>query len=265
MLDDFLFRALIAGLGIAVFMGPFGALVVWRRMAFFGASVAHAALLGVAAGFILGVDPTIGIIALCIAMAVLLFVMRGRYGIGTDTVLGILAHTALAAGLVAVTMLPTLRVDLVGYLFGDVLSVSRADLVWIYGAGGLALALLVVQWRSLIAITVDEDLARVEGIAVARAELSFLVLVALVIAIAMKIVGLLLVAAMLVIPAATARAFASTPEGMAGFASLAGCLAVLGGLGGSILWDVPSGPAIVLVAALLFGLSLLLRRGVGLR
>lgn len=255
MIDSFLLYALAAGIGVALAMGPFGALIVWRRMAFFGASVAHSALLGIALGFVIGTAPMIGMIGVCVATALLLFALRGRHGLAQDTLLGIIAHGALALGLVAIALVPGLRVDLIGYLFGDILAVAPGDLAWIYGGGALALGFLGVLWRRLIAITVDEDLARVEGIAVGRVELAFLVLVALVIAIAMKVVGLLLVAAMLVIPAAAARPFARTPEQMAAGASVIGCLAVVGGLAGSAVLDLPSGPAIVVAAAILFGLG----------
>ena len=255
MIDSFLLYALAAGIGVAIAMGPFGALIVWRRMAFFGASVAHSALLGIALGFVIGTEPMIGMIGVCVATALLLFTMRGRTKLGEDTLLGIIAHGALALGLVAIALVPQLRVDLIGYLFGDILAVGPADLAWIYGGGALALVVLATLWRRLIAITVDEDLARVEGIAVGRVELAFLVLVALVIAIAMKVVGLLLVASMLVIPAAAARPFARTPEQMAALASVIGCLAVVGGLAGSALFDLPSGPAIVVAAVVLFALG----------
>jgi len=258
MIEAFLLYALAAGAGIAIAMGPFGALIVWRRMAFFGASVAHSALLGVALGFMIGTEPTIAMIAVCVGCAVSLFALRGRPGLSEDTLLGIIAHGALALGLVTIAWLPALRVDLIGYLFGDILAIAPTDLAWIFGGGTFALVVLAFFWRRLIAITVDEELARVEGVNVRAVELTFLVLTALVIAIAMKVVGLLLVAAMLVIPAATARPFARTPERMAVLASAIGCLAVLGGLAGSAAWDLPSGPAIVVAATTLFTLSLLI-------
>ena len=255
MIEGFLLHALAAGLGIAVVMGPFGTLIVWRRMAFFGASVAHSALLGVALGFLIGAEPMIGLIGVCIAAALLLHALRGRAGLAEDTLLGIIAHTALALGMVTIAFLPGLRIDLLGYLFGEILAIGPSDLAWIYGGGAAALAALAVLWRRLVAITVDEDLARVEGVRVRGVELGFLVLIALVIAVAMKVVGLLLVASMLIIPAAAARAFARTPEAMAALASLVGCLSVLGGLGGSAWLDLPSGPAIVVAAAILFALA----------
>ncbi len=261
MIEEFLIYALAAGIGVAVAMGPFGVLIVWRRMAFFGASVAHSALLGIALGVLTGIEPTIGLIGVCIASALLLYVLRGRSTLAEDTLLGVIAHAALALGLVVIGLLPALRVDLIGYLFGDILAIAPADLAWIYGGGAAALAALAVLWRRLIAITVDEDLARVEGVDVRAVELGFLVLIALVIALATKVVGLLLVASMLVIPAAAARPFARTPEAMAALASLIGCLSVIAGLSGSAWLDVPSGPAIVVAATVLFALGAAISAG----
>ena len=255
VIEAFLFHALAAGLGVAVMMGPFGTLIVWRRMAFFGAAVAHSALLGVALSFLIGTAPMVGLIGVCVMAALVLHALHGRTGLAEDTLLCIIAHTALALGLVAIAFLPTLRVDLLGYLFGEILAVGPSDLAWIGGGGALALAALAVLWRRLISITVDEDLARVEGVHVRGVELGFLVLIALVIAIAMKVIGLLLVASMLIIPAAAARPFARTPEAMAALASLIGCVSVFLGLGGSAWLDLPAGPAIVVAAAALFVLA----------
>ena len=256
MIEDFLAYAILGGLGVAVTAGPFGAVVVWRRMAFFGAAIAHSALLGAAIGLFAGTAPSVGIFGVCVAAALLVFVLGRRSGLAGDTLLGIVAHAALALGLVALALMPGVRVDLIGYLFGDILAVGAADLAWILGGGALALGLLALLWRRLIAIAVDEDLARVEGVAVDRVELAFLVLIALVVAAAMKVVGLLLVVSMLVIPAAAARPFARTPERMAALASAIGCVAVLGGLGASAVFDLPAGPAVVVAAALLFALGM---------
>ena len=147
-----------------------------------------------------------------------------------------------------------------GYLFGDILAVTRLDIYWIWGGGLVALIALVLIWRPLLAITVHEELARVEGVPVAATRLVFMLLIALVIAVAMKVVGILLITSLLIIPAATARRFASTPEQMALLAALVGCLAVGGGLLGSLQWDLPAGPAVVVAAALLFFIASSWRR-----
>ena len=262
-MDEFLVRALLAALGVAAVAGPLGSFVVWRRMAYFGDTLSHSALLGVTLGFLLGIDPTIGIIGICAAVALLLALGQRQSVLASDTLLGILSHGALSLGLVSLAFMETLRVDLIGYLLGDVLSVTWNDITVVYIGGAVVLGILAWLWRPLLAITVHEDLARVEGVPVRQVQIAFMMIIAVTIAIAMKVVGILLITSLLIIPAAAARAVSKTPEQMALVASLVGMVAVLGGLAGSFQWDLPSGPAIVTAAALLFALSLISRRLAG--
>ena len=255
MLDDFLLRAFLGGVGVALVAGPLGCFIVWRRMAYFGASLAHSALLGVALGFLLGIDLTLGIAAAAILLALLLLLLERQRALPSDTLLGILAHAGLALGLVVLGFFETLRIDLMGYLFGDILAVSRGDLLWIYGGGTLALGVLAAIWRGLLTATLHEELARAEGLPVFRLRLAFMLTIAIVIAIAMKIVGILLIISMLIIPAATARCFARTPEQMAALAAASGVLAVGLGLWSSLETDSPAGPSIVVAATALFAVS----------
>jgi zinc transport system permease protein len=257
MLDDFLVRALLGGVGVAAVAGPLGCFVVWRRMAYFGNALAHSALLGIGLGALLALDLTVATIAVCLALALLLAVLDRRRGLATDTLLGILAHAALALGLVVVASMETLRVDLMAYLFGDVLAVTRHDLLWIWGGGALVLAALFGLWSRLLQVTLDEELAVAEGIASGAVRAGFMLLMALTVAIGMKIVGILLIVALLVIPPAAARQLARTPEQMAALAILAGSLAVVAGIGASLLWDAPAGASIVVAATALFALTLL--------
>ncbi|MEE8515098.1 MAG: metal ABC transporter permease [Alphaproteobacteria bacterium] len=259
-MDDFLFRALIAGFGVAIVAGPLGCLIVWRRLAFFGETLAHSALLGVALGVVLDAAVTPLILAVGLLVAVLMIAAERRSRLPTDTLLGILSHTALAAGLVAFAFAGAARVDLLAYLFGDILAVDATDIAWIYAGGGAVLAALAVLWRRLLAVTVHAELAEVEGVPVTALRFAFMALMALVIAVSIKIVGILLITSLLVIPAAAARGFARTPEQMALIAIGFGCMAVALGLGGSYVWDAPSGPMIVLAAALIFALTTLSRR-----
>jgi zinc transport system permease protein len=251
-MDSLLLRALIAGLGLAVLAGPLGSFVVWRRMAYFGDTLAHSALLGVALAFLLQLNLNLGVVAVCLLLAVMVVVLRATQRLADDTLLGILSHSALSLGLVALAFVQGLRVDLMSYLFGDILAVSDSDFAWIFGGGALVLVLIAAAWRPLLLMTLSEELARAEGAPMLRTQLVFMVSMAIVIAVAMKIVGVLLVTSLLIIPAATARAFARTPEQMAVLAAAAGALAVLLGLSGAFAWDLPSGPAIVVASALLF-------------
>lgn len=259
IMDDFLTRALLAGLAVALVAGPLGVFVVWRRMAYFGGALSHTALLGVALGFLLGVDPTLGVAFVVVAAALMLGTISGVRGLSLDTLLGIVAHAALAAGLIVTATLDNVRIDLMAYLFGDILAVGWADVAWLWGGAALIILMLLGLWRSLINATVHADLAFVEGVNVRRVELLFMLMLALVVALAMKVVGILLVTAMLVIPAASARAFSRTPEAMAMIATVMGVVSVGVGLWASYTYDAPAGPAIVVAASALFSLSLLRR------
>lgn len=261
MPESFVLRALVGGVGIALVAGPLGCFVVWRRMAYFGSSIAHGALLGVALGLLFGFGLTPTVLAVSVVLAALLVLLQRQRLLATDTLLGILAHAALAFGLIALALMEGVRVDLMAYLFGDVLSIGWADIAWIYGGGALALAALAFVWTPLLAATVSEELARAEGLPVGRARIVLMLLIALVVAIAMKIVGVLLIVSLLIIPAAAARGFVRTPETMAVFASAIGVISVIAGLAASMAWDWPAGPAIVAAATLIFVLSLGARAG----
>ncbi|WP_020592126.1 iron chelate uptake ABC transporter family permease subunit [Kiloniella laminariae] len=256
-MEDFLLRALIAGVGVALISGPLGCFVVWRRMAYFGDTLAHSALLGVALGLLLGFNLTLGIVATAIMIALLVTLFQHQKRIASDTLLGILAHSSLAISLVVLGLLQGYRVDLLSYLFGDVLAVTLEDIYWIYGGGTIALALLGYIWKDLLALTLHEELARAEGINITLTQTLFMVTVAIVIAIAMKVVGVLLITSLLIIPAAAARRFARTPEQMAAIAALIGGASVVAGLFGSLQWDTPSGPSVVVAQLMLFLGSLL--------
>jgi zinc transport system permease protein len=253
---DFLLYALLAGIGVAAVAGPLGCFVVWRRMAYFGDTLAHSALLGVAMGVLLNIDLGISVALICLLMALGLVALEQQEILALDTLLGILSHASLAAGLVVISLLSDVRVDLMSLLFGDLLSVTKADLMVIYIGAGIAILLLATLWKSLINITVEPELAAVEGVNVARVRTALMVITALVIAIAMKIVGVLLITALLIIPAATARRISSTPESMAVIASLVAMLSVVSGLAASWYIDTPAGPSIVISSTLLFCLSL---------
>jgi zinc transport system permease protein len=258
VIDDFLLRALFGGIGVALVAGPFGAFVVWRRLAYFGDTLAHSALLGVALGFLLEINLTLGVIIVCQLLAGLLFISQHQRQLASDTMLGIFAHGALSLGLVTLAFMPEVRIDLMAYLFGDILAIGNSDLLWIYLGGGGALIGLLWLWQPLLAITIHEDLARVEGVPVTRINGLFLALIALTVAVMMKVVGLLLVTSLLIIPAATARRFARNPEMMALLACLLGSVSVGGGLYGSFQWDTPTGPSIVVAACIIFALSYLI-------
>lgn len=257
MLDDFFIRALVAGIGVALVAGPLGCFIIWRRMAYFGDTLSHAALLGVALALLLQVNTTIAVGGVSMLLALLLVILRRKDTLSSDAILGLLSHSALALGLVCLAFMTWVRVDLLGLLFGDILAVTRFDIAMIFAGGSFVLVVLTIIWRRLFAATVSEDLAAGEGLEPDRTELVFMLLTAVVIAISLKIIGALLITALLIIPAATARRISSSPEQMAVAAALVGVAAVVGGLYSSLHYDTPSGPSIVVAAMVLFMISLM--------
>lgn len=257
MLDDFFTRAVLAGIGVALVAGPLGCFIVWRRLAYFGDTLSHAALLGVALAFLFEINITLAVFAVSACVSIALLLLQKRATLSSDALLGLLAHSALALGLVVLAFMTWIRMDLMGFLFGDILAVSRIDVGIIWLGGAIVLAILAMIWRPFFAATVNRELAEAENMKPDRANIIFMLLMAAVIAISMKIVGVLLITAMLIIPAATARRFSSGPEQMAILASVIGAASVLGGLFGSLEWDTPAGPSIVVAALGLFVLSIL--------
>jgi len=252
--DGFLLRAAFAGVGVALAAAPLGCVVVWRRMAYFGDATAHAAVLGVALALAMQVSVFLGVLGVALAMALTVSRIAGRQ-VASDAVLGVLSQSALAAGLVAVSLLRGVRVDLEAYLFGDILVVTNADLAVIWGGGLVVLGLLVWRWQALLTATLSAELAHAEGIDPRREQLFLTLALAVVVAVAIKVVGALLIVALLIIPAAAARPFSHTPERMALSAALIGAASALIGLWVSVLADTPTGPTIVCSAAAIFALS----------
>ncbi len=255
MLDDFLIRALLGACGVALAAGPLGCFVVWRRMAYFGDAVAHAAILGVALALAFSVSVTLGTLGVALAVALGVSALAAR-GHGVDAALGVVSHGALAVGLVAFSVAGGARVDLNAFLFGDILAVGRGDLAVIWGGAVLVLALVVWRWQGLLTATLNEDLARSAGVDPRAERLVLTLALAVVVAVALKVVGALLIGAMLIIPAAAARGFARSPEAMAAAAVAIGVLASAGGLGASAAFDTPAGPSIVTAALGVYLVSL---------
>jgi zinc transport system permease protein len=256
MLDDFFVRALVAGIGVALMAGPLGCFIIWRKMAYFGDTMAHSALLGVALSLLFTVNLTLSVFVVATIVSVMLIMLERRRALSTDSLLGILAHSTLAIGLVIVSFLTWIRVDLISFLFGDILSVTRADIAMIWLGGLVVVAAVAGLWRPLLAATVSPEIAQAEGMRPETVRFIFMLLMALVIAIAMKIVGIMLITSLLIVPAATARRFARAPEMMAVFASLIGVVSVVAGLYSSLYYDTPSGPSIVVAAMLIFLVTL---------
>lgn len=249
---DILLLPFLAGLGVSIVSGPLGAFVVWRRMAYFGDTLAHSGLLGVGLSLIISVNTGASIIFVSCAVAICLVLLEKKSRISTDVLLGILSHSTLALGLICISLFSNRAVNVQALLFGDLLLVSSSDVLMIYGCSIIVLCTILLNWKKLVLVAVDEDLAKVEGFNVDLLRLILMLLIATVIAISIKVVGVLLITALLIIPAATSRLWTSSPESMAGVATLLSNLCLMIGLGMSYFFDFPAGPSIVLACSSLF-------------
>ena len=255
LIPSFLLLALAGGICVAVMAGPLGAFVVWRKMAYFGDTLAHGALLGIALGIFLSINPFITLLIACVTLALLLGFLQKQQRLGSDTILGILSHGALAAGLVCISLIENARVDVMAFLFGDLLTITPTDIYLFLLIDFIVLGSLTYFWRPLLLATLDENLAKAEGVATETLRIVLLVLMALVVAIAMRVVGILLITALFIIPAAAARPISENPEPMVIFATLIGTGSIALGLFCSYHWDTPAGPSIVLSSLLIFFLT----------
>ena len=255
--EPFILRGLVAAVIMAALASPIGCLMIWRRMAYFSDSLSHSALAGVLLGLALGIGQNAGVAIVVCLTALLLTRISERFIISMDLLLLIIGQTALCAGIIGFSYMPEIRTDLTAYLFGDILSVTGDDLIFIAGAGSLCLILLLSNWKKMVFATVMPDVAQSEGVRVRRLSAVFMILTALFVALALKTTGLLLISALLVIPPCSARFFAKTPEQMAGFGVVIGVFCVIGGLACSVFTDVPAAPAMEVFCAVFFSVCCL--------
>ena len=256
MFDDFFIRAIFAGIGIAFVTGPLGCFVVCRRLSYFGDTLAHSALLGVTIAYSLDFNIAVSIFFISSAIALILIQLQRKTNLPSDALLGLLAHSSLAVGLVVIGFLTFIRFDIMGLLFGDILAVNKKDLFIIWFGGALILIVLKLIWKPLFASTVNYELAEAEGLNPDRAKAIFTILLAALIAISIKLVGVLLITGMLIIPTAMARNLSDNPKKMVVFSIIGGLLSVFIGLFSSLEFNTPSGPSIIAAALFLFIISL---------
>lgn len=258
MLDDFMVRASVGGVGLALAAAPLGCFIVWRRMAYFGEATAHAALLGIALSLTFEFSVFLGAILVALLMASLVTLYEGR-SLFIDTLLGVAGHSAIAVGLVMVSFISGIRIDLMAYLIGDILAVSRIDLLLIWSGAAIILSLIMWRWSALLLVTLSPDLASASGFKPKKESFVLTIALAIVVAVGIKVVGVLLIISMLIIPAASARSMVSNPESMAIIASLIGVSSALFGLNAAYIFDTPTGPSIVCMASIFFIASLIVR------
>ncbi len=250
-------RACLGGVGVALLAGPMGCLLVWRRMAFFTDALGHSTLLGIGLGIVFHLSPRVSALLGMVLLIVPLFFLK-RTTPQTDALLGGMSHAYLAFGLLLIHLLPGVNINIHALLFGDILSTTLKDLAWIYGVGLLIFVGLGFFWSALVSMSVNEDMAKIEGIATAWVEGVFFVLVGLLVAIALQVVGVLLTAALLILPALCSTRIGKTPEQTAVLASSIGIACTLGGIALAFWWDVPVGPSIAATMAFIFCAILLI-------
>ena len=251
ILSDFMLRATIAGLGVALIAAPLGCFVVWRRMAYFGEATAHAALLGIALSLALELPIFAGTLVAALLMAWVVTQLSGRE-LASDTLLGVTAHAGLALGLVVASFLTGVRIDLMAYLFGDILAVTISDLYIIWFGVIIGLALIYWRWSPMLISTLNEELAYSNDINPKREKLFLTLALAVTVAVSIKVVGLLLISALLIIPAAAARNISQTPETMVITTAIIGVISAVSGLQFSYFFNSPPGPSIVCVSLVCF-------------
>lgn len=258
-MTDFIIKALLAGIGISIISGPIGSLMIWQRMAYFGDTLAHTTLLGVSIAAVLNINIYYGLIATCLLIAIILTIVSNNKKFTNDTTLSILSHSVLAIGLIAATLIKNTRLDLLSYLCGDILSVTNFDLICILSIDIIVLGSLLLLWDKMVLITINKELAMAEGIKEAQIRWIFILLVSLIFAISIRLVGVLLINALLIIPCSIAKIWAKSPIQMAILGSIFGCLTIILGIIGSLLWNTPTGPAIVVSAAILFIINIFIK------
>ena len=263
LLDDFLVRSVIAGVLMVSTAAPIGCLMVWQRLAFLSDTLGHAAVMGVGLGLLLQLPPMFGVLGVVLLIVVSLSQVTSFNNALSETTLAIISHTGLAAGLILIGLLPANTVSLEAILFGDLLAVTINDLVMILVTTLVLGGLLLLHWRSFVAVSVSREIAQAEGIEVRKVQLLMFLMIALLVAVMMKVMGVLLIAAMLVIPTSSARMLSSSPERMVLFSALFGFAALSGGIFSSFQFDWQTGPAIVLSATALLLVTLLVVRRAG--
>lgn len=251
-MELFIIHALLAGVGVALLSGPLGSIIVWRRMAYFGDSLAHSSLLGVALGLVLSISLNVSIIIVCLGFALLIVFLQHKRILAVDTLLGIFSHTALSVGLVAISFMHGVKIDTYSYLFGDILTVTNQDLYWVAAVFVVTLTTIYFIWNKLVLATISVDIAKAEGIHTTLINIIFMLLIAFVIAVSARILGALLITSLMLIPAASARQIAKSPTQMAFFASILGMISVIAGIYFSYRFDAPSGPTIIVTASAIF-------------
>ncbi|ADR51885.1 zinc uptake ABC transporter, permease protein [Candidatus Liberibacter solanacearum CLso-ZC1] len=255
--NEFFIRALFAGIGIILSTGPLGCFIVWQRMTYFGDTIAHSALLGVAFSLMLNLPLPLCIFMVAALTSIILLQIQKSEFIASDAILGVITHSTISISLIMLSFMTWVNTDLTSFLFGDILAINTNDIIIIWSVGILNIVILIKIWKSLLATTVNYELAKAEGMQPEKVKLIFTMITALMISISIKFIGITLITSLLILPTVTARRFATSPENMVILTTVIGILGVILGLYGSLIFDTPSGPSIIITSLIFFILSFL--------
>jgi zinc transport system permease protein len=256
--EDFIIRGIVAAIGISIIAGSLGCFVIWKRMSYFSESISHSALLGVSLGIVSGIGIHFGLIIVGVMFASLIVILQQRKFLSNDAILGIFSHIALSLGIVVLSLVGDANTDYFGFLFGDILSITDSDVLWVYSVVVVVGSLLIYFWQRLLLLTLNEELAVAEGLNETLYKLLFMLMIALTVSVSVQIVGVLLITSLLIIPPAIARVFSATPLQMVFGAIVVSIVSVFAGLGVSMNYDLAAGPSIVIALGVIFTASQLL-------
>jgi zinc transport system permease protein len=256
MFDSFLINAIIGGLIIASISGLLGSFVLWKNMAYFGDALSHTALLGITIGILFHLNLTIAVTLVAIIFAIIFSQNATRYS--NDTMLGVISYSALSIAII-INSYKKIKMDLISYLFGDILAINHQDLIYLIICTVIISIWIYRNWSELVMLSICEEYLHASGGNVRKIKLGFALILALFIATSFKIVGILLITAMLIIPAASALAISRSPAQMVRTAMLIGSLSCVLGITGAFYFDTPTGPSIVVSSLTFFMLTNIFR------
>jgi len=256
----FIQRALIASLIVGILCPFVGNFVVLRKMSFFSDAISHSAFAGIAVGALLGIDLSLSSLVVAILIAFFIAFLSEKTTLSHDTIIGIAFSGSIATGILIIGMLKGYRMDVFTFLFGDILAITRTDLVLLLLICIISIGVLTVFLKPFLQITFNRELARIEGINVRVFEYMLFFIIAVVVTVSLKIIGIILVTSLLIVPAAAAKNLASSMKHLFVLSCVFGIISGITGLLGSVYLNTPSGPTIVLVSIGIFFLTMLRRK-----
>ncbi|AYN24750.1 zinc ABC transporter permease subunit ZnuB [Buchnera aphidicola] len=253
---ELIYPGWLAGILLSFATGPLGSFIIWRRISSFGDTLSHSSILGLAISILFKIDSFYTVLFFMSFLAIVLAWIEKLLSVSLETILSIISYSSLSLGMIFISLMSTSRhIDLSNYLFGDLLIVTKFDL-FIISLGSLTvLTVLFLRWNSILLLTINEELAQIDGVNIFYARLTLMLTTALAISIAIKFVGVLLITSLLIIPPATAQLFSDSPEKMIIISIIISIISVTGGIFLSFFYNTPTSPSIVLFSSCVYLLS----------